>query len=243
MWNRMIWKVLKRVLCPQSSTDRHENDCGWKTNVSERLLNTFWAQSDAHSTHSNHFMTLCFTKCVTVLQTCWFKYVQMCSPDAWWRHQMETFPALQALCAGNSPVTDEFPSERPATRSFDIFFGLRLIKRLSKQSCGWWFETPSHPWWRHCNGCFRDGDRNHSFVVMTRSLWTLCHLILRYSGHLYTTYTSITKNDCIELNAVALIFIKSMTTSGYQFWDIWCSRHFGVCVYYSWDILHSPTYY
>ena len=35
---------------------------------------------------------------------------------------METFSALLALCAGNSPVTGEFPSQRPVTRSFDIFF-------------------------------------------------------------------------------------------------------------------------
>ena len=35
---------------------------------------------------------------------------------------METFSALLALCAGNSPVTGEFPSQRPVTRSFDVFF-------------------------------------------------------------------------------------------------------------------------
>ena len=40
----------------------------------------------------------------------------------WWRHQMETFPALLAICAGNSPVTGEFPAQRPVTRSFDVFF-------------------------------------------------------------------------------------------------------------------------
>ena len=34
---------------------------------------------------------------------------------------METFSALLALCAGNSQVTGEFPSQRPVTRSFDIF--------------------------------------------------------------------------------------------------------------------------
>ena len=45
---------------------------------------------------------------------------------------MEEFSALQALNAGNSPVTGEFPSQRPATRSFDAFFDLRLNKRLSK---------------------------------------------------------------------------------------------------------------
>ena len=69
----------------------------------------------------------------------------------WWRHQMETFSALLVLCAGNSPVTGEFPAQRPVTRSFDVFFDLRLNKRLSKQSWGWWFETPSRSLWRHCN--------------------------------------------------------------------------------------------
>ena len=47
----------------------------------------------------------------------------------WWRHQMETFSALLALCAGNSPVTGEFTSQRPVTRSLDAFFDLRLNKR------------------------------------------------------------------------------------------------------------------
>ena len=50
---------------------------------------------------------------------------------SWWRHQMETFSALLALCVGNSPVTDEFPSQRSVTQSFDIFFDLRLNKRVS----------------------------------------------------------------------------------------------------------------
>ena len=69
----------------------------------------------------------------------------------WWRHQMETFSALLAICAGNSPVPGEFPTQRPVTRSFDVFFDLRLNKRLSKQSWGWWFETLSRPLWRQCN--------------------------------------------------------------------------------------------
>ena len=45
----------------------------------------------------------------------------------WRRHQMDTFSALLALCVGNSPVTGEFPAQRPVTRSFDVFFDLRLI--------------------------------------------------------------------------------------------------------------------
>ena len=74
----------------------------------------------------------------------------------WWRHQMETFSALLAICAGNSPVTGEFPAQRPVTQSFDVFFDLCLNKPLSKQSGGWWFEMPLHPSWCHCNAicCF-----------------------------------------------------------------------------------------
>ena len=44
----------------------------------------------------------------------------------WWRHQMETFSALLAICAGNSLVTGEFPTQRPVTRGFVVFF-----------ICGW----------------------------------------------------------------------------------------------------------
>ena len=43
------------------------------------------------------------------------------------------------------------PAQRPVTRSFDVFFDLRLYKRLSKQSWGWWFETSSRPLRRHSN--------------------------------------------------------------------------------------------
>ena len=71
--------------------------------------------------------------------------------ETWWRHQMETFSALLAFCVGNSPATGEFPSQRPVMWSFDVFFDLRLNRRLSKQWWGWWFETPSHPLWCHCN--------------------------------------------------------------------------------------------
>ena len=70
---------------------------------------------------------------------------------SWWRHQMETFSALLAICTGNSPVIGEFLAQRPVARSFDIFFDLCLHKCLSKQSWGWWFETPSRPLWRHSN--------------------------------------------------------------------------------------------
>ena len=70
---------------------------------------------------------------------------------SWWRHQMETFSALLAICAGNSPVPGEFLAQRPVTRSFDVYFDPSPNKRLGKQLWGWWFETQSRPLWRHRN--------------------------------------------------------------------------------------------
>ena len=85
----------------------------------------------------------------------WLYFRWLMDPcDSWWRNHMETFSALLAICAGNSPVTGEFPAQRPVTRCFDVFlFDLCLNKRLNKQWWGWWFETPSRQLWRHCNVC------------------------------------------------------------------------------------------
>ena len=56
--------------------------------------------------------------------TAYFKIYNDYSPR--WRHQMDTFSASVALCSGDSPVTGEFPLQRPVARSFDVFFDLRL---------------------------------------------------------------------------------------------------------------------
>ena len=49
---------------------------------------------------------------------------------------------VTGLYAGNSPVTGEFPSQRPVPRSFDVLSDMLLKIRLSKHSLGWWFDTP-----------------------------------------------------------------------------------------------------
>ena len=74
---------------------------------------------------------------------------------SWWRHKMETFSALLAICTWNCPVTGEFAAQRPVTHSFDVFFELIMNKRLNKQSWGWWLETPSRPLWHHRNVIMR----------------------------------------------------------------------------------------
>ena len=71
---------------------------------------------------------------------------------SWWRHQMESFSALLALCGGGGFTgPGEFPTQKLVAQSFDVFFDLRLNKQLSKQRWSWWFETQSWSLWRQCN--------------------------------------------------------------------------------------------
>ena len=84
--------------------------------------------------------------------------------SSWWRHQMETFSALLAICAGNSLVPGEFPTQRPVTRSFNVFLDLRLNKPLSKQLWGWWFESLSRPL-RHRNVFRKRSSRKKHYKI------------------------------------------------------------------------------
>ena len=61
-----------------------------------------------------------------------------------WKLFRVTVPLWRELTSG-------FPLHRPVTRSFDVFFDLRLNTRLGKQWRRRWFETPSRLSWRHCN--------------------------------------------------------------------------------------------
>ena len=56
-----------------------------------------------------------------------------------------------------SPVNS--PHKGQWRGAFDVFFDLRLNIRLCKQSCGWWFETPSRPLWGHSNGSVAPSSR------------------------------------------------------------------------------------
>ena len=115
----------------------------------------------------------------------------------WWRHQMEKISALLAICAGNSPVTGEFPAQRPVTRSFDVSSDLRLTNQLSKQSWGWWFETPSCLLWRHTN----------VYLGAVRSSVThvfLCYMHVRFLTILtsYVPSGGHTSNECNMVESV-----------------------------------------
>ena len=95
---------------------------------------------------------------------------------------------VTGLCKGNPSATGGFPSQRPVTQSFDIFFDLCLNKRLSKQSMCWWFETPSRSLWRHCNvwtGCYL------SLIGTKDNIDVFCNILSKmneFSTDRYMTY-------------------------------------------------------
>ena len=101
-------------------------DLGVALNLYQHILNSLchWATSYVHNwgTCQNNKKASCHNILIKI-------YV---FHGAWWRHQRKTFSALLAICEGNPPVTVAFPSQRPVTRSFDIVFDLRLIKRIRK---------------------------------------------------------------------------------------------------------------
>ena len=95
---------------------------------------------------------------------CSFLYSMMTSSNG------NIFRVTGPLC-GECIGPGEFPAQRPVTRSFEVFFDLRLNKRLSKQSWGWWFETQSCSLWRQCNAVndvmFECLARSSMVVLMT----------------------------------------------------------------------------
>ena len=115
---------------------------------------------------------------------------------SWWRHQMETFSCYWPFVRG---------IHRPVTRSFDVSFDLRLNKRLSKPSWGWWFETPKRSLWRHSNAlpCLMSGCWWLSIFwyligtnKCTEKYWPICC----EAHNICVSHSSSSKNPCVLFN-------------------------------------------
>ena len=146
---------------------------------------------------------------------------------------MDTFSALLAICAGNSPVPSGLPAQRPVTRIFDIFFDLRLNIRLSKQSWGWWFETLSCPLWRHCNG-YETSRGLFSFSVnfdKGASQETELVIIPSASMKLKGGYTGFTLSVCPSVCGRKYVRpVSSTIPAGSNPYSYILSNNFGRCV-------------
>ena len=107
----------------------------------------------------------------------------------WWNHRWEMVRNAESMIdllsyprgRVTGPLCGEFPSQMSVTRSFDVFFDLRLNKRSSKQSRRWWFETPLRSLWRHCNATAK-------YLVQ---LFFIAALMLKYSHAYMVSYRTV----------------------------------------------------
>ena len=111
------------------------------------------------------------------------------------------FRVTGPLC-GEFTGPGEFPTQRPVTRSFDVFLDLRLNKWLSKQWWGWWFETPSWSLWRH---------RNENIGV---------RLIHRHWGKMAAILQKAFSNAMFLMKSVVFLFKFHFQVSNYQYTNI-----------------------
>ena len=123
------------------------------------------------------------------------------------------------LC-GEFTGPGEFPTQRIVTWSYDVFFDLRLNKRLSKQSWGRWFETLSHPLWRHRNGIY---------IIFCK--WIL---VLPVSTILFTMTGKTQRNFLLEkFLPLEKTYLSSLLLLGNISDTFYINHSFGVCVYYA----------
>ena len=113
-----------------------------------------------------------------------FAPFQLITP--WWRHERETYSVLLALCMGNSPVTGEFPSQRPVTRTLMFSFICAWIN-------GWANNREAGDLRRHC--------AHYGVIVMTLACSCVeCAIHNRHSKD-NVCFTQ-SANSCIDYNAV-----------------------------------------
>ena len=90
---------------------------------------------------------------------------------------METFSALLALSAGiyRSPMNSLHKGKWRGALMFSLICALN--KRFSKQSWGWWFETPLRSLWRHFNVSYVRSWQIVFWCVARESTHVTCQLI------------------------------------------------------------------
>ena len=149
-----------------------------------------------------------------------------CTRYSWWRHQMETIFAFLVICEGNPPVTGGFPSQRPVTRGFDVFFDLRLNKRSRRQ----WFVMLVY---KYRKSVLWTVTKNATLLLFHQQMKKTCP----ENNHIYSNYHLQTHSDAyqppdiyhfnVELHNVmdspGEVIYRSLEDSGMP-WYLWKSH-------------------
>ena len=116
-----------------------------------------------------------------------------------------------------------------------FFFDLRQNKQLSKQSWGWWFETPSCPLWRHCNGfTWKYSKHTTHLVLLLKPRNYFLHICWKRKRN---------RKVCTEISVPPMVH-DTLIDLSYNFnpWHIFYSR--GICTYFFlwYDFMEANSY-
>ena len=128
---------------------------------------------------------------------------------------------VTGLLCGNSPVTGEFPAQRPVTRSFGVSFDLPLNQQLSKQWRHRWFETPSRALWRHCNDLMkfksltagRRSCRSENFRCSDENCLRMTTLPIQWPTKFFILNLFFSGNHSLYLIEITLKFVSEYQIS------------------------------
>ena len=146
--------------------------------------------------------------------------------------------SVSGLCDGNSPVTGEFPSQRPVTRSFDVFFYLCLNERLCKQSRRRWFEKPSRSL---CPGfhlnCHPDEVRNTTKTTIQNLPPVFCKPLsgiysITSATMSMLTFVKFTKDTewtgIVVVSNSSKLFLSNVALNSFEFHKTISSKHLNI---------------
>ena len=158
-----------------------------------------------------------------------------------WGHHGNGKPRMMTSSNGNifcvtGPLCGEFTgpvnshTQRSVTRSFDVFFDLRVNKRMSKQQWGWWFETPSWSLWRHRNdvsamwetaSSWTDTKMRYCNLPMLLFWFWLCFVFFVGFGHVLKHVTKTHKENKAESAFIHFSLVCRLSVSLNRFFAFW----------------------
>ena len=121
-----------------------------ETWIKENILACAWALCSFANRMAKAVWSLCFWLSVSRSRN--IPSLNLHDDFIKWKHFLHNWPFVRGI-----HWSGWIPHTKARTRSFDVFYDLRLNKRLSKQPWGWWFETASWSLWCQCNGFLHCG--------------------------------------------------------------------------------------
>ena len=130
------------------------------------------------------------------------------SLSSWWRHQMETFSASLVLREGNPKVTGVFPSQRPVTQGFGVFFDVRLNNGWANN---WDVDDLRHHHTHYdVTVILFLPPIDHKSALIQVMAW--CHFLMQQWSWLLTLIC-VTKAQCVDFTYVLRIFLYRNSTT------------------------------